>query len=182
MKRIAIILTVIILPLMFMNCGESVHKKFPNQANQSLSSPPGTSGAGATGAQLFSARCTGCHGAITAFGPRTVAQITTALSTIPAMAGVASFTTAEEIKAISDATNGITTTVGSGVPAALTGQQLYQVNCQGCHGLQPPGGSRSANGIARAILEKDEMRNLSALTSAQLQSIADYVAANLRTD
>lgn len=176
-----LIVLLLILIVAITACGKASHETTGSNSSL-LNINNNGSTAGLTGAQVFEQRCAGCHGSVAAMGPRTAAQITTAFGAFPQMAGVAAITNAEEIQAIADALNGITTVVGGSPsgPVPLTGAQLYMVNCQGCHGITPPADSRTAGGILSAINGVAEMASLSSLSPADRQSIAQYVSANLQ--
>ena len=60
--------------------------------------------------------------------------------------------------------------------SAPNGQQLYLVNCQGCHGPAPGEKSgSSAQAIQGAIQSVPTMASLSGLSTEELEAIADYI-------
>src|SRR6185369_4912962 len=148
-------------------------------------------GAAIDGAALYSSDCSGCHGSLATSGKRgaSVSQIQDAIShNWGGMGAFASLTT-DQLQAIAtslsapvstapDTTNATNTPATATV--SLDGAALYTANCSSCHGsLATSGkGGALASAIQAAIAGNyGGMGRFSNLTSAQLQAIADALAA-----
>ena len=87
-----------------------------------------------------------------------------------------SFMTAAEIQATSDFLNGVTPPP----PGNTTGQALYDTNCSGCHGPSSNSAKAGATSIRinNGIANDSSMSYFStALTSAEIQAIADFLVS-----
>ncbi len=154
-----------------------------------------TTGSGTIdGAALYSSDCSGCHGSLATSGKKgaSISQIQNAIA--HNMGGMGAYTnlTTDQLQAIMTAlsaagtTNPATTntTNASDTPtsstASLDGAALYTDNCASCHGPLSASGKAGvmASAIQAAIANnKGGMSMYSNLTTAQLQAIADALAA-----
>ena len=105
----------------------------PPPANQSAVGAP------RLGQRLFDANCASCHGATGAGTPGSVASIIGASSRDIATA------IATEPEMNTPALNGLSRTEIRAISHFLRGEQLYQANCESCHGV---GGVGTATGTA----------------------------------
>jgi mono/diheme cytochrome c family protein len=132
--------------------------------------PPPPPPATTDGPTLYANNCAGCHGSLatsTKIG-RTAAQITAAISSVSAMSGLKSLTSAQ-VAAIATALAAQTPP-----PPVTDGPTLYAQNCQSCHGALASSEVRgaSASKIQQAINSKSQMAGLKSLTTTQIQAIA----------
>jgi len=127
------------------------------------------------GAVSYDANCGSCHGFGTNSGKAgaTVARIENGIATVASMSFL-SVLPAEEIQAISNFLMSLT--------PPTTPEGLYATHCGSCHGADGSGGSSgvnvigdSASSISSAIASEVEMQSLSFLTSAEIQSISDFL-------
>jgi mono/diheme cytochrome c family protein len=135
--------------------------------------PPPTGGG--TGETLYANNCAGCHGtgASSAKAGATVARINAGISSVSSMNYFSTTLSAADIQAISDYLISVApTTPGSG-------EALYTTNCAGCHGAANNSAKAGAT-VARinsGISGVGAMNYLSsALTTADIQAIADFLA------
>jgi len=139
-----------------------------------ISPPPPPTGP-IDGAVAYDTYCASCHGAGTSStkAGATVARINAGITSVAAMNSLSSLSSAD-IQAIADF-------LGSLAPPT-TPQGLYAAYCSSCHGADGSGGSSgqniigdSAALISSAISGERDMQSLSFLTSAQIQSISDFL-------
>jgi mono/diheme cytochrome c family protein len=126
------------------------------------------------GATLYANYCASCHGplATSAKIGATSARIQNAVSTISQMNSLTTLTSTQ-IQAIATALQAL--------PMPTDGPTLYSINCASCHGALANSrvGGASVSDIQQAIRQKNQMKYLSILTTAQIQAIAGALA-NIR--
>jgi len=128
------------------------------------------------GPVLYASDCAGCHGALASSSKlgATTARIQSAISgNSGGMSSLSSLSVAD-IQAIATALGGTGTTTGTGTTAS-DGATLFGTYCASCHGNM---GSTSLSSIQSAIKGESRMSSLASLTTAQLQSIADYLTTS----
>jgi len=138
-------------------------------------SNPGTTNS-TDGVSLYANNCAGCHGSLanSAKLGATVSQIQSGISNVAGMNSLSTLTSAQ-LQAIAD----VLKTTSPIPPTPTDGATLYANDCAGCHGPLATSAklgatvSRIQNGIGTV----SAMNSLSALTSAQLQSIADALSS-----
>lgn len=138
-----------------------------------------TAGTGGTtaanGTTLYAADCAGCHGTLASSSKlgTTAARIQSAISGNSGGMGSLSNLGAANIQAIATALAG--TGAGTGTTTtASDGAALFNTYCSRCHNSM---GSTSSSTIQSRIKSNTGgMGSLSSLTSAQLQSISDYLS------
>jgi mono/diheme cytochrome c family protein len=149
-----------------------------NPATGTNSSQNTGTSASTDGATLYANNCAGCHGALASSAKlgASVTQIQNGISSVSGMKSLSSLTVAQ-IQAISDALNGNTTSTSTSTSS--DGATLYANNCAGCHGVLASSAKLGAtlNRIQNAISSVSNMNSLSKLTTAQVQAIADALAA-----
>ncbi len=129
------------------------------------------------GATLYATYCAGCHGPLATSSKlgATAAMIQTGISTVGAMSGLSTLTTAQ-IDAIAAAlSTGATTTT----PLPTDGATLYSNYCSVCHGplsQSSVGGATASQIQAQISANTGGMGQFSTLTAAQIQAIANALA------
>ena len=155
--------------------------------NESPPSGGGDTGGGSgtiDGQALYSANCSGCHGADgSSINGRSVSEITAAINNLGIMSSIS--LSAAELQAISDFLTGNTGSGGNtgggdtgGGSGTVDGQALYSANCSGCHGADGSSiNGRSVSEITAAINNLGIMSSIS-LSAAELQAISDFLTGN----
>jgi mono/diheme cytochrome c family protein len=132
----------------------------------------------ASGSVLYATDCAGCHGPLASSAKlgATTARIQNAIAGNTGGMGSLASLSAADIQAISSALAGTGTGSGTVTPVpASDGAALFSTYCASCHSSM---GSTSVSGIQSAIKGQSRMASLSSLSSAQLQSISDYLASS----
>ncbi len=136
----------------------------------------------ATGKELFTKTCSGCHGenAVGNVGPNIqgedAEEIEEALKTVSAMSGVS--VTESEIEAIAAYLATLTTTT---TPSAENGEELFTKNCAVCHGENAVGNvgpniqGEDAEEIEEALETVSAMSGVS-VSQSEIKDIAAYLA------
>lgn len=124
------------------------------------------------GTTLYATDCANCHGPLASSAKlgATTARIQNAISGNSGGMGSLSSLSAADIQAISTA---LASTTPTPTPAPTDGATLFNTYCSSCHSSM---GSTSVSSIQSNIKNQSQMKSLSSLTTAQLQSISSYLA------
>ncbi len=126
------------------------------------------------GATLYASDCAACHGALATSSKTgaTVARIQSAINGNSGGMHSLSSLSAADIQAIVTALAGTGTGTGT---TSTDGAALFKSYCSSCHSSM---GSTSLSTIQSNIKSQSRMNSLSSLTTAQLQSISDYLSTS----
>ena len=134
--------------------------------SQTFATPPDTNQT-LNGTILYTNNCAGCHGPLVTSAKigATTSEIQTGITTISAMNTLSNLS-AIQIAAIAH--------VLDSIPMPTNGTALYGMKCASCHGslINSQVGGASVSDIQDAIKQKGQMKFLSTLTLAQIDSIS----------